>query len=223
MNRYAKFVDPGTGLIYVHMSASQATEFHEYTVALGSVIREVERKIILKDVTKALSTTHNGKAKTDYAFVTINFDPSKPFAECYKAAQKLGNRSIWEWSCWVHEQRSTTPEQAGHGHHVHLLVKVSKAATTARTKVKASMSTLCDTRNHHIFNWKWIPKEYILDKLAYMTQDKALEKQDKQIIDKSWRLDNNISPIYYRNASQERIQQEANSSPSGSPQGTLPP
>lgn len=207
---FHKFNDPRTGLLDPRLIGS-VDYFHKVQM-LGSVIQDVERKNVAKLVSKNLSTV-TAKTKTDYVFLTINFDPSKSFEECFRGAQKLGNRQIWDWSLWVHEQRATTEADAGHGHHVHLLAKVSKAAPNARTKVKTTMSKLCDTRQHSIFNWKWIPEEYILDKLSYITDDKALEKQGKQVIDKLWRTQNKISPLYHNGKTFEEVQatyQEAN-------------
>ncbi|WP_196333235.1 hypothetical protein [Cronobacter sakazakii] len=133
--------------------------------------------------------------RTDYVFLTINFDPSKPFDACFRAANKLGNRKIWEWAHWVHEQRGETPETAGNGHHVHMVAKI--AAVNAKTRSKATVCSVCSVNNSAIFNWKYIPEEYVEDKIAYITGEKALEKQAKQVIDKLWRIDNNISPIYH--------------------------
>lgn len=199
------YIDPKTGLLNPHLIGS--VDYFQKVQMLASVIADVERKNVAKIVSKNLSTAGPGRTKTDYVFLTVNFDPSKPFADCFKASQKLGNRQIWDWSIWVHEQRSTTEREAGHGHHLHLLAKVSKAAPSARTKVKTTMSKLCDTRQHAIFNWKWIPEEYILDKLSYITDDKALEKQGKQVIDKLWRTQNNISPVYHNACTSSSLQE----------------
>jgi len=181
-------------------------ELAEVLAPIHTYIEEAERTKIKQSISRALNVKATGK--TDYVFLTVNFDPSKSFEECFKATQKLGNRQLWEWSAWVHEQRSESIEHAGTGHHVHLLAKLSKKnSNTARTKVKTFLSKFCDVRNHHIFNWKWILESYILDKYSYITDSKALEKQLKQVIDKSWRAANNISPIYYNAMTHEEIQE----------------
>jgi len=200
---FHRYIDPTTGLLDPHLIGS--VDYFQKVQMLASVIQDVERKNVAKIVSKNLSTG-TAKTKTDYVFLTINFDPSKSFEECFRGAQKLGNRQIWDWSLWVHEQRATTEAEAGHGHHVHLLAKVSKAAPNARSKVKTAMSKLCDARQHSIFNWKWIPQEYILDKLSYITDDKALEKQGKQRIDRIWRVQNKISSIYHNGKTYEEVQ-----------------
>jgi hypothetical protein len=216
---FRKYIDPTTGLLDPRLIGT--LDYYQKVQMLGSVIQEVERKNVVKMVSKNLSTGPQ-KVKTDYVFLTINFDPSKSFEECFRGAQKLGNRQIWDWSLWVHEQRATTEVDAGHGHHVHLLAKVSKAAPNARTKVKTAMSKLCDTRQHSIFNWKWIPEEYILDKLSYITDDKALEKQDKQRIDRVWRILNKISPLYHNGKTSEEVQATYQEAPvQKGPQSTI--
>jgi len=169
---------------------------------IGPIIEEVERTKLKQSI--SLNLKVRSIRKTDYVFLTINMDPSKGFTECFKAAQKLGNRKIWEWSTWVHEQRGDTAETAGQGHHVHMLAKI--ADNSAKTRAKSTVCHVCDVKNSSIFNFKYIPSEYILDKLQYITQSKALEKQTKQVFDKSWRSKNNISAIYYNATSEEKLQ-----------------
>lgn len=160
---------------------------------LSSLIEEVERTRAKQSISRALKV--KSVRKTDYVFLTVNFDPSRSFEECFKAGQKLGNRKIWEWAHWVHEQRGETEEAAGNGHHLHLVAKL--AAINAKTRAKTTVCHVCSANNTAIFNWKYIPYEYVTDKLAYIMEAKALEKQAKQVIDNVWRLKNNISPIYH--------------------------
>lgn len=178
-----------------HDPSSDTTtyELAELLAPIYKVIEEVERSRIKASVSRQLKVKPLGK--TDYVFLTVNFDPSKSFEECFKAGQKLGNRKIWEWALWAHEQRSETIEQAGNGHHMHLIAKI--AAINAKTRAKSTVCTVCSVANSAIFNWKYIPEEYVGDKVEYITMDKALEKQQKQQIDSHWRELFNISPIYY--------------------------
>jgi hypothetical protein len=216
---YARFVDPTTGLLFAPMPSHLLADFHSHCVMVTRELEEVERKRVATTLRKSLSVPSS--RKTDYVFLTINFDPSKAFKDCFKAAQKLGNRSIWEWSCWVHEQRGETAATAGTGHHVHLLAKVSSQSTASpKTRAKTTVAPYCDVKNSAIFNWKYIPLEYIHDKFLYMTAPKALEKQVKQIHDKVWRSRNNISAIYYNNGPEaEKAIEEATPDDEGA---TLP-
>lgn len=174
-------------------------QFHKHVIAITTILEEVERTMMKQQISRALKCKALGK--TNYVFLTVNFDPSKAFEECFKAAQKLGNRKIWEWSHWVHEQRGETEETAGHGHHVHLVAKIADA--NAKTRAKTTVCHVCQVKNSAIFHWKYIPEEYIDDKIKYITEPKALEKQTKQLIDKQWRLANNISPIYHNAKDEE--------------------
>lgn len=193
---YASYIDPLTGRVYDPMPADKQASFFKHCITITDALEELERKQVSITVAKSLKVPN--PRKTDFVFLTINFDPSKAFEDCFKAAQKLGNRNIWEWACWVHEQRGETPEKAGHGHHVHMLAKIK--SNCAKTRAKTTVAPYCDVRNSAIFNWKYIPVEYLRDKFEYMTTSKALEKQAKQLIDKVWRDYNKISPIYYSNA-----------------------
>lgn len=177
----------------VHPDAWKNPEFHKHVILVTTLLEEVERTMLKQQISQSLKCKSLGR--TDYVFLTINFDPAKPFDACFRAAQKLGNRKIWEWSHWVHEQRGEEPENAGNGHHVHMVAKI--AAVNAKTRSKATVCSVCSVDNSAIFNWKYIPEEYVSDKIAYITGEKALEKQAKQVIDKLWRAENNISPIYH--------------------------
>lgn len=167
--------------------------FFKRVITITQCLEEVERTKLKQSISQSLKCKALGK--TPYVFLTVNFDPSKSFEECFKAGQKLGNRKIWEWAHWVHEQRGETEEAAGNGHHLHLVAKL--AAQNAKTRAKTTVCHVCQVGNSAIFNWKYIPEEYVEDKLAYITTEKALEKQAKQVIDKTWRIKNNISPIYH--------------------------
>jgi len=196
---YARFIDPTTDLLFDPMPSQLLADFHRHCITVTRELEDLERKQIAATLRKSLPVASS--RKTDYVFLTINFDPSKAFKDCFKAAQKLGNRSIWEWSCWVHEQRGDSPDTAGTGHHVHLLAKVSTLSTASpKTRAKTTVAPYCDVRNSAIFNWKYIPWEYVHDKYLYMTAPKALEKQVKQAHDKLWRSRNKISSIYYNDA-----------------------
>jgi len=166
--------------------------FYERVLFITQSIEDVERTKLKQDISQALKCKSLGK--TDYVFLTVNFDPSKSFEDCFKAAQKLGTRKIWEWSQWVHEQRGETSEAAGNGHHIHLVAKL--AAQNAKTRAKTTVCHVCQVSNSAIFHWVYIPEEYVEDKLSYITEAKALEKQAKQTIDKEWRVANKISPLY---------------------------
>jgi hypothetical protein len=195
---YDPFIDPATGEIK-DLSPQEERDFLERVVLVTEAITEVERKKLKAVVARSLNVKPQGK--TEYVFLTVNFDPSKAFAECFKAAQKLAKRNIFEWSTWAHEQRGTTPETAGNGHHVHILAKL--AHTNAKTRAKTTVCTVCDTKNSAIFNWKYIPAEYVNDKYEYITLGKALEKQAKQVIDKVWRSDNSLLDVYHNACSPE--------------------
>lgn len=198
---YSRYIDPATNLIYDPMPAHLVPDFHRHCITITKELEELERKVVATTLRKSLAIPSS--RKTDYVFLTVNFDPSKAFADCFKAAQKLGNRNIWEWACWVHEQRGDTPDTQGNGHHVHLLAKISSKGTASpKTRAKTTVAPYCDVRNSAIFNWKYIPVDYVPDKFQYITQSKALEKQTKQLHDKVWRRQNNISSIYYNNAVQ---------------------
>ena len=190
---FREFIDPSTSLTWDPMPNHLVQPFHERCVMVEAVKQEVERTKLKQRLTRNLALTARGK--TDYVWLTVNFDPSKSFKDCFKAGQKLGFRNIWEWSTWAHEQRSETEEEAGSGHHMHLLARIK--APNAKTRAKSTVCTVCDVRNSAIYHWKYIPQEYIPDKLAYITSHKALEKQGKQRIDTIWRHENNISPVYY--------------------------
>lgn len=188
----------------IHPKAWQNPDFHKRVTLITKLLEEVEATQLKQVISSSLKCKALGR--TDYVFLTINFDPSKSFEECFKAGQKLATRKIWEWSIYAHEQRGETPETAGHGHHLHIVAKI--AAVNAKTRAKATVCSVCSVANSAIFNWKYIPEEYVIDKIAYIREDKALEKQLKQQMDKVWRLKNNISPIYY-NACPKEVRKEA--------------
>lgn len=177
--------------------------FFRKVIQITSVLEEIERIKLKQSVSQALQC--KAKGKTSWVFLTVNFDPSKAFEECFKAGQKLGNRKIWEWAAWAHEQRGETPTTAGNGHHLHLVAKI--AASNAKTRAKTTVCHVCQVSNSAIFHWKYIPEEYVADKLRYITEAKALEKQAKQEIDTTWRAANNISPVYYNGQTPKEEQQ----------------
>lgn len=192
---YKDYVDPATGLLYSPMPSHLMYPFLERVRHVGELLDEAERLRLRRIINNRLKI--QSSRKSDWVFLTVNFDPSKSFTECFKAAQKLGKRKIWEWSCWVHEQRSPEGGRAGEGHHIHLLAKIKQQTASAKTRAKSTVCTVCAVENSAIFNWKYIPEQYLFDKYQYMVGSKALEKQAKQSVDKSWREKNNISPIYH--------------------------
>ena len=137
---FREFIDPQTLVTFDPMPAHLVQAFHERCVAAEAVRQEVFRQKMKATYSRSLTPTVRGK--TDWVWLTVNFDPSKSFADCFKAAQKLGYRNIWEWSVWAHEQRSETEENAGNGHHIHLLARI--AAPNAKTRAK---STVCTVRS----------------------------------------------------------------------------
>jgi len=181
-------------------------DFYKRCVLITECLEEVERTKLKQSISQSLKCKSLGK--TDYVFLTVGFDPSKSFEECFKAAQKLGNRKIWVWSHWCHEQRGETLEDAGKGHHIHLVAKI--AAPNAKSRSKSTVCHVADVKNSAIFHWKYIPEEYLEDKIAYITDQKAIEKQAKQAIDKIWRTQNNISAVYH-NAGEEEVCTKASS------------
>ncbi len=185
--------------------------FFKKVITITQVLEEVERTMLKQQISQSLKCKSLGK--TDYVFLTVNFDPSKSFEDCFKAGQKLGNRKIWEWAHWVHEQRGETEDTAGNGHHLHLVAKL--AAQNAKTRAKTTVCHVCQVGNSAIFHWKYIPQEFVEDKMEYISDtNKSLEKATKQAIDKIWRTANNISPIYH-NATTTTTNQEGTTS--GSP------
>lgn len=191
---YKDYVDPATGLLYTPMPSHMEDRFLKHVCVVSELLDEAERTRCKQHINSRLKI--KSSRKTDWVFLTVNFDPSKSFAECFKAAQKLGNRRIWEWSCWVHEQRGETPATAGEGHHVHLLAKIKSATASAKSRSKSTVCHVCAVENSAIFNWKYIPEEYLSDKYQYITGAKAIEKQVKQSVDQLWREKNNILSIY---------------------------
>lgn len=173
--------------------------FYKQVITITQILEEVEKTKLKQQISQAMKCKALGK--TPFVFLTVNFDPSKSLDECFKAGQKLGNRKIWEWAHWVHEQRGETEETAGNGHHLHLVAKLADG--NAKTRAKTTVCHVCQVSNSAIFHWKYIPEEYVADKIEYITEAKALEKQSKQTIDKLWRAKNNISPIYYNAKGQE--------------------
>ncbi|AXQ65437.1 MAG: putative replication initiation protein [Circular genetic element sp.] len=186
-------------------------ELAEVLAPIHRLFEEVERTRAKQSISRALKV--KSSRRTDYVFLTVNFDPSKAFEECFKAAQKLGNRKIWEWSHWVHEQRGETTETAGNGHHLHLVAKV--AAQNAKTRAKTTVCHVCQVSNSAVFHWKYIPEEYVQDKLLYITEPKALEKQAKQVIDKTWRKANNILSLYTNGVPPKKEHASTTTSPEG--------
>jgi hypothetical protein len=190
---YKPFLAPCGTSILDPIPASREIEYLQLVRTITECLEEIERNKLRQSI--SLDLKFKAIGRTDYVFLTVNFDPSKAFGECFKAAQKLGTRKIWEWAHWVHEQRSEDVEHQGTGHHMHLVAKI--AAPNAKTRAKTTVCHVCSVSNSAIFHWKYIPVDYVTDKVAYITEPKAIEKQAKQEIDKLWRIANNISPSYY--------------------------
>lgn len=166
--------------------------FLEHVSLLGSLVGEVERRRAIA----VLSTTPKPPPNT-HVFITVNGDPSKAFDDLRKCVDKLAKRQLFEWSVWVYEQRSESAPASGF--HAHILAKLAPSAGRgAKQRAKTSVSTVCDVRNNAIFNWKAIPSVYVGDKYQYITGQKSLEKQPKQVYDGVWRAERGIEPVYYK-------------------------
>ena len=188
---YAPYISDGR---LKRMKPHEEQQFLEHVTRVTTILEEVERTMLKQQISQSLKC--KSSRKTEWVFLTVNFDPSKAFEECFATGNKLGNRKIWEWSYWVHEQRSEEAATAGSGHHMHLLAKISPKCVNAKTRAKAACCQVCQVSNSAIWHWRYIPEDYVLDKLAYITEPKALEKQAKQVIDKMWREANNILSLY---------------------------
>ncbi|AXH79108.1 MAG: putative replication initiation protein [Circular genetic element sp.] len=138
---------------------------------------------------------------TLWLWLTINPKPEISFRDFQKSIEKVANRRMFQEYLYVYEQRSTTLNEAGKGFHAHLLLRrdIKYKQCKVISNLKNSFKNICDTNNHMIFNYHWLPEEYRADKKEYILGTKTEDgKDEKQIIDKLWRKlpEINILPYY---------------------------
>ncbi len=126
-----------------------------------------------------------------YLWITINPAPKVEFEKFKVKITKLVNRSMFTKCEYVYEQRGTSLKEAGKGFHCHILAtrdmkyKPSKCISNIKNTCKTLVGNV---NNNNQLNIQIIGDDFANDKREYMTGVKTGEGKDqKQIIDKSWR------------------------------------
>lgn len=171
--------------------------------ALGDYYKElkmIKQQSIAKRKLAAAVANNN-----TYCFITINPKSDIELAQFVKKVEKLANRNLFTSVLWVYEQRGNTESTMGTGFHAHILAKRNvnykpcKIANCVRNTCKTLVK---DIKSNNLVNIQFIGESWADDKRQYILGEKIADgKAEKQVLDKKWRIKNNLKP-YYNNAPQ---------------------
>lgn len=138
----------------------------------------------------------------DYVFITVSPPSHITLEELIKMAQDLHKKKWMLNYLYVIEQRGTTEDDCGKGFHYHSIIfREEKKWCHFLREIKSTISRLGNTEDSRYFDLQYIRDEADLSRrVKYITSDKKCteqnDKQKKQIMDKTFRLNNNIEPYY---------------------------
>lgn len=157
--------------------------------SLGSNLSLIKKSIVANKT--SLSKLNATKNNNGYLWITINPAPKVEFEKFKVKITKLVNRAMFTKCEYVYEQRGTSLKEAGKGFHCHILAtrdmkyKPSKCISNIKNTCKTLVGNV---NNNNQLNIQIIGDDFANDKREYMTGVKTGEGKDqKQIIDKSWR------------------------------------
>ncbi|AXH76831.1 MAG: putative replicase [Circoviridae sp.] len=157
--------------------------------SLGSNLSLIKKSIVANKT--SLCKLNATKNNNGYLWITINPAPKVEFEKFKVKITKLVNRAMFTKCEYVYEQRGTSLKEAGKGFHCHILAtrdmkyKPSKCISNIKNTCKTLVGNV---NNNNQLNIQIIGDDYANDKREYMSGVKTGEGKDqKQIIDKSWR------------------------------------
>lgn len=166
------------------------TEIHS---GLADVIHKNDEQLKIK----LAKEHHNG-----WLWITISPKPEISFAEFRKKVDKLVNRKMFKSAEWAFEQRSSDPNQF-YGFHAHILAQ--RCLSYKPSKCKRGIKNTCkglvgSVDNNNVLNIQIIGDDYAIDKAQYFKGIKTgAGKEEKQLVDKIWRVKEGLLPYYTRN------------------------
>lgn len=149
------------------------------------------------------------KHQNGYCWATINPKGDIPFDKFRKKVEKIVKYSCFKGYAYVFEQRGTVEEKnIGKGFHAHLLFRRNlayKPKDLEQRIRRGCKGIVGNVMNNHMVNIAKIGEEFAIDKYKYMTADKQIAKQQKQIGDIQFRKNHNLMKIYINNISLDII------------------
>ncbi len=173
-----------------------------------------------------------------YFYLTIN--PKGPyeyqvFQKFKKCVEKFTRRKCFTSHLYVFEQREKfsywelfdlidgesclVNDHLGlavcNGFHCHMIFQRNLKYRPSKIEkwARDSFKLMCNTKNPQLCEYKWLPSEYLKDKVDYLLKPKVdtnpdiqLEKRDKQKLDKLWRGWYGLQPAYAKGELKKFIQ-----------------
>lgn len=171
---------------------------------LGSHMAELkeEQESLREKIKVKTARDHNN----GYLFITVNPKVSEKdvmFKEKLhkfeKSLIKFINRNFIEEAWAVIEQRGVAIGEAGHGYHAHIELRrnLNYRPSDIIKGAKNTFKTYCDVKNSSLLNCQIHGEDFHKDKMEYIEGVKTGEGKDlKQIIDKTFRKNNNLQVVY---------------------------
>lgn len=164
---------------------------------LGEPMKEIKDKQeeLKNQLKEKLANEHNN----GYLFITINPNDKTQIEYFLKKVIKFIHRNFSDEASAVIEQRGVNETELGKGFHAHIALKrnLNYRPSDIIKGAKNTFKDCCDTKNSALLNIQIIGKDFHKDKLEYINGIKTGEgKSDKQIMDRLYRKNNNIDPVY---------------------------
>jgi hypothetical protein len=164
---------------------------------LGPKMKEIKEyeqsvKVIIKEKT---AKEHNNA----FVFITINPNEATTLTQLEEKVEKFVNRNMFSAYRYVYEQRGSNEKDMGKGFHTHILLKrnLDYKPSKIALNTKNTFKGITNVDNPQILNIQHIGEDFAKDKDEYMTGIKTGEgKDEKQAIDKLWRVKNNLESVY---------------------------
>lgn len=144
-------------------------------------------------------------------FITINPRPDVSVSESKSVVAKVVKKKWILDYLYVIEQRGTTEEDMGKGHHYHMLIwrQEGKKPSEIVREIRNTCKSVCSVDNPSILNIKNCKSEDIPKRVGYMLGHKSVRddptKADKQSVDTVWRQKNNFEDCYSLNDKESYI------------------
>lgn len=130
--------------------------------------------------------------KSPFIFVTINPYATTEHVDFVRSVVKFVSKKTIDSYAYVFEIR----ESPDKGLHCHALVKYNCKPFDFKRSTQSTFSKICDSKNPHVLNFKFINPEDCLSKVDYMLGKKT-EKKQKGVKDTiAYRALNNLADIY---------------------------
>ena len=167
-----------------------------------SLLKEEQEELRDKLKVKTAREHNNG-----YLFITVNPKILRKTGQLLKddvqnfekSIIKFINRNFIEEAWAVIEQRGTTIDEAGQGYHAHIELRrnLNYRPSDIIKGAKNTFKRYCDVKNPNLLNCQIHGEDFHKDKLEYIEGVKTGEGKDsKQIIDKTFRKNNNLQVVY---------------------------